>query len=76
MPNQPNVNRVTTFVRLPLELMAKLRSLAAERKMTFTQIVQFIIHEYVDDRPLSLQDMAWIEEQRAANMRKRQGEKL
>lgn len=76
MPNQPNVNRVTTFVRLPLELMAKLRSLAAERKMTFTQIVQFIIHEYVDDRPLSIQDMAWIEEQRAANMRKRQGEKL
>lgn len=76
MPNQPNVNRVTTFVRLPLELMAKLRSLAAERKMTFTQIVQFIIHEYVDDRPLSLQDMAWIEEQRAANMRKRQGDKL
>ena len=76
MPNQPNVNKVTTFVRLPLELMAKLRSLAAERKMTFTQIVQFIIHEYVDDRPLSLQDMAWIEEQRAANMRKRQGEKL
>ncbi len=75
MPNQPNVNKVTTFVRLPLELMAKLRSLAAERKMTFTQIVQFIIHEYVDDRPLSLQDMAWIEEQRAANMRKREGDK-
>lgn len=75
MPNQPNVNKVTTFVRLPLELMAKLRSLAAERKMTFTQIVQFIIHEYVDDRPLSLQDMAWIEEQRAANMRKREGDR-
>ena len=73
MPNQPDVNKVTTFIRLPLELMAKLRSLAAERKMTFTQIVQFIIHDYVDDRPLSHQDIQWIEQQRDENLHKRNG---
>ena len=43
MPNQPDINKVVTFVRVPLELMARLRSLAAERKMTITQLINFIL---------------------------------
>ena len=60
MPNQPDVNKVVASVRVPVERMARLRSLARERKMTLTQLINFILHEELDSRPLSLEDLEWI----------------
>lgn len=71
MPNQPSVNRVVTFVRVPVELMARLRSLAAERKMTITQVINFILHEELDDRPLTEADMEWIKQEVTKNENRR-----
>lgn len=71
MPNQPDINKVVTFVRVPLELMARLRSLAAERKMTITQLINFILHEELDGRPLSDSDLEWIRNTRSQNEDKR-----
>lgn len=71
MPNQPDINKVVTFVRVPLELMARLRSLAAERKMTITQLINFILHEELDGRPLSDSDFEWIRNTRSQNEDKR-----
>lgn len=71
MPNQPDVNKVVAFVRVPVELMARLRSLARERKMTLTQLINFILHEELDSRPLSLEDLEWIKNEVQKNEDKR-----
>lgn len=71
MPNQPDVNKVVAFVRVPVELMARLRSLARERKMTLTQLINFILHEELDSRPLSLEDLEWIKKEVRKNEDKR-----
>lgn len=71
MPNQPDVNKVVAFVRVPVELMARLRSLARERKMTLTQLINFILHEELDSRPLSLEDLEWIKNEVRKNEDKR-----
>ncbi len=71
MPNQPDVNKVVAFVRVPVELMARLRSLARERKMTLTQLINFILHEELDNRPLSLEDLEWIKNEVQKNEDKR-----
>ncbi len=71
MPNQPDVNKVVASVRVPVELMARLRSLARERKMTLTQLINFILHEELDSRPLSLEDLEWIKNEVRKNEDKR-----
>lgn len=71
MPNQPDVNKVVASVRVPVERMARLRSLARERKMTLTQLINFILHEELDSRPLSLEDLEWIKNEVRKNEDKR-----
>ena len=71
MANMPDVNKVVTFVRVPVELMARLRSLAKERKMTITQLINFILHEELDNRPLSLEDIEWMRQEVLKNENKR-----
>ena len=71
MPNQPDINKVVAFVRVPVELMARLRALARERKMTITQLTNFILHEELDKRPLSAEDLEWMKQEILKNETKR-----
>lgn len=71
MPNQPDVNKVIRSIQIPLELMARLRILAKERKMTVTQLISFILHEELDRIQLKEEDYEWIKEQVQKNERKR-----
>ena len=71
MPNQPDVNKVIRSIQIPLELMARLRILAKERKMTVTQLISFILHEELDRRQVKEEDYEWIKEQVQKNERKR-----
>lgn len=72
MPNKPDVNKVVTFVRVPVELMARLKAFARDHRMTITQAVNFILHERLDSRPLSLADIEWIKQEIEKNEAKRQ----
>ena len=71
MPNQPDVNKVIRSIQIPLELMARLRILASERKMTVTQVINFILHEELDRIPLTEDDYEWIKAQVRKNEDKR-----
>lgn len=71
MANMPDVNKVVAFVRVPVELMARLRALASERKMTITQLINFILHEELDARPLTRKDLQWIKQEVLKNEQKR-----
>lgn len=71
MPNQPDVNKVIRSIQIPLELMARLRILANERKMTISQVINFILHEELDRIELKEEDYEWIRNEVRKNEEKR-----
>ncbi len=71
MANMPDVNKVVTFVRVPVELMARLRAVASERKMTITQLINSLLHKELDARPLTREDVQWIRDVVSENEQKR-----
>ncbi len=75
MANMPDVNKVVAFVRVPVELMARLRAVALERKVTITQLINSFLHKELDARPLTREDSLWIKQVVSENeqKRKRQG---
>lgn len=73
MPNQPDVNKVIRSIQIPLELMARLRKLAAQRSMTVGQLINFILHEELDKIALTEDDYEWIKGEVQKNEAKRKG---
>lgn len=73
MPNQPDVNKVIRSIQIPLELMARLRKLAAQRSMTVGQLINFILHEELDKITLTEEDYEWIKGEVQKNEAKRKG---
>ena len=71
MPNQPDVNKVIRSIQIPLELMARLRKLAAARCMTVGQLINFILHEQLDGIALTEDDYEWIRNEVKKNEDKR-----
>ena len=71
MANMPDVNKVIRSIQLPLELMARLRKLAKRRRMSVSQLVNFILHEQLDRIVLREEDYAWIKQEVLKNEQKR-----
>jgi hypothetical protein len=71
MANMPDVNKVIRSVQIPLELMARLRKLAAARQMTVGQLINFILHEQLDHIALDESDYEWIKNEVRKNEQKR-----
>lgn len=71
MANMPDVNKVIRSVQIPLELMARLRKLAAARQMTVGQLINFILHEQLDHIALEESDYEWIKNEVRKNEEKR-----
>ena len=71
MSDMPDINKVVLSVRIPAELMAKLKRYATEKRMTVSDTISEILHREYDGVPLTKDDFDWIQKEIAKNENKR-----
>lgn len=71
MSNQPDINDGRIAVRIPLDLLARVKRMATERKMSLTDFLMFILHRELDKIDLTKEDIAWIKREVEKNEAKR-----
>lgn len=69
----PSIHKSILGVRLPLELLARLRQLAEERGESVTALVQRILEDELDRLGVEVDenDAKWIQEKRRFNAKRR-----
>ncbi len=75
MSNMPDLNKKFVNSLLPLELVAKIRKEAAERKMTTTEFIVWILDKQLEKVELTSGDYEWIACEVRKNEMKRKGGK-
>lgn len=63
MANKPSVNKRITAIQLPLELVARLKKAAKFHKMSVNQFIVMVLHNELDNIPLSDEDLEWIRQE-------------
>jgi Ribbon-helix-helix protein, copG family. len=71
MPNTADVNDGRIGIRIPLDLLARVKRLAAERKMSLTDFVVYVLHKELDKINLTPEDIEWIKREVEKNENKR-----
>lgn len=73
MSNMPDIHKAILGVRLPLELLVRLRKLAAQRGVSVTDLVQRILMDELDQLGIELDDAdeKWIRERVCYNESRR-----
>jgi predicted DNA binding CopG/RHH family protein len=71
MPNEADVNDGRIAVRIPLDLLARIKRLAGERKMTLTDFLMYILHKELDKIALTEEDIEWIKKEVKKNEERR-----
>lgn len=75
MSNMPDINKKFVNSLLPLELIAKIRKEAAERKMTTTEFIVWILDKQLESVTLTAEDYEWIAHEVKKNESKRRASK-
>lgn len=76
MSDMPDIKNGRVTMRIPVELLAKLRKGAREHKMAVTEYIRWVLSKQLDNVPLTSADLAWISQQievNRENRRKRNG---
>ena len=67
MSDMPDIKNGRVTVRIPVELLAKVRNGAREHRMDVTEYIRWILAKQLDKVPLTPADLEWINEQIEAN---------
>lgn len=73
MANMPHIKNGRVTMRIPIELLAKVRKGAQEHRMDVTEYIRWVLAGQLDKVPLTPADLEWIKEQIDQNRRKRDG---
>lgn len=73
MGNMPDIKNGRVTIRIPIELLAKVRKGAQEHRMDVTEYIRWVLAGKLDKVPLTPADLDWIKEQIDENRRKRNG---
>lgn len=71
MANKPSVNKRITAIQLPLELVVRVRKAAKFHKMSVNQFIVMVLHNELDNIPLTDEDLDWIRREVRRNEAKR-----
>lgn len=74
MPNVADVNDGRIAVRIPLDLLARVKRLAKERKMSLTDFLMYVLHKELDKISLTDEDIEWIKKEVRKNESKRKSD--
>lgn len=73
MSNMPDLNKKFVNSLLPLELVARIRKAAKERKMTTTELIVWILDRQLAQVELSADEYEWIAREVRKNEMHRKG---
>lgn len=75
MSNMPDVNKKFVNSLMPIELIAKIRSKAKERKVTTTDLIVWVLDRELEKVELTPEDYEWIAAEVRKNIQKRKSSK-